>query len=166
MRPQGIVSSVTGGSERLAASTPAQVRFRLDLRITTAQTPAGVTREVRAEVERLGEKLGAELHVEQVAAVPASHTPPDAPIIRAAVAAWEAVAGERHVPIMGNSGATDANILRMRGVPTARVGMPKVASTPAGAPVDFTAGMNLVDLREMRRLVEILVRTVLLVGRT
>jgi succinyl-diaminopimelate desuccinylase len=166
MRPQGIVSSVTGGSERLAASTPAQVRLRLDLRITTAQTPAGVTREVRAEVERLGEKLGAELHVEQVAAVPASHTPPDAPIIRAAVAAWEAVAGERHVPIMGNSGATDANILRMRGVPTARVGMPKVASTPAGAPVDFTAGMNLVDLREMRRLVEILVRTVLLVGRT
>ena len=44
--------------------------------------------------------------------------------------------------------------------------MPKVATTPAGGAVDFTAGMNLVDLREMRRLVEILVRTVLLVGRT
>jgi succinyl-diaminopimelate desuccinylase len=159
MRPQGIVSSISGGSERLAASTPAQVRLRLDLRITTAQTPAGVTREVRAEVE----KLGADLRVEQVAAIPASHTPPDEPIVRAAVAAWEAVAGERHVPIMANSGATDANILRMRGVPTARVGMPKVPATPTGEPPDFTAGMNLADLREMRRLVEILVRTVLLV---
>ncbi|WP_432875340.1 M20/M25/M40 family metallo-hydrolase [Kribbella sp. CA-245084] len=165
MRPQGIVSSITGGADRLAASTPALVRLRLDLRITTAQTPAGVTRELRTEVRRLGEKLGADLEVRQVAAVPASHTPPDAPIVRATVAAWEAVAGERHVPIMANSGATDANILRMRGVPTARVGMPKVATTPAGDPVDFTAGMNLVDLREMRRLVEILVRTVLLVGR-
>jgi succinyl-diaminopimelate desuccinylase len=163
MRPQGIVSSITGGSERLAASTPALVRMRLDLRITTAQTPAGVTREVRAEVERLGGKLGAELRVEQVAAIPASHTSPDEPIVRAAVAAWEAVAGERHVPTMANSGATDANILRMRGVPTARVGMPKVPATPTGEPPDFTAGMNLADLREMRRLVEILVRTALLV---
>jgi hypothetical protein len=98
-----------------------------------------------------------------VAAIPASHTSPDEPIVRAAVAAWEAVAGERHVPIMANSGATDANILRMRGVPTARVGMPKVPATPAGEPPDFTAGMNLADLRELRRLVEILVRTVLLV---
>ncbi|MFI7062408.1 hypothetical protein ACIBL3_15600 [Kribbella sp. NPDC050124] len=159
MRPQGIVSSITGGSERLAASTPAQVRLRLDLRITTEQTAAAVTREVRAEVE----KLGADLRVEQVAAVPASHTSPDAPIVRAAVAAWEAVAAEAHVPIAQNSGATDANILRMRGVPTARVGMPKVPATPAGDPPDFTAGMNLADLREMRRLVEILVRTVLLV---
>jgi acetylornithine deacetylase/succinyl-diaminopimelate desuccinylase-like protein len=165
MRPQGIVSSISGGSERLAASTAALVRLRLDLRITTAQTPAGVTREVRTEVERLGEKLGAELRVEQVAAVPASHTSPDEPIVRAAVAAWEAVAGERHVPIMANSGATDANILRMRGVPTARVGMPKVPATPTGEPPDFTAGMNLADLGEMRRLVEILVRTVLFVER-
>ena len=153
MRPQGIVSSISGGSDRLAASTAALVRLRLDLRITTAQTPAGVTREVLAEVERLV----------QVAAVPASHTSPDAPIVRAAVSAWEAVAGERHVPITANSGATDANILRMRGVPTARVGMPKVPLTPAGEPPDFTAGMNLADLREMRRLVEILVRTVLFV---
>jgi hypothetical protein len=81
--------------------------------------------------------------------------------VKATVAAWEAVAGERHEPIRGNSGATDANILRMRGVPTARVGMPKVPSAPDGGPVDFTLGMNLVDLREMRRLVEVLVRTVL-----
>ena len=157
MRPQGVVSSVAGGFDRLAASTPAAVRLRLDLRLTTGQTPAGVTREVRDEVRR----LGADLWVEQVAAIPASHTPPGSPIVRAAVAAWEAVAGEPHSPITANSGATDANILRMRGVPTARVGMPKVPAAPGGGPVDFTLGMNLVDLREMRRLVEVLARTVL-----
>jgi succinyl-diaminopimelate desuccinylase len=161
MRPQGVVSSVAGGLDRLAASTPALVRLRLDLRLTTEQTPAGVTREVRAEMSGLGEKLGAELRVEQVAAIPASHTPPSSPVVRAAVAAWEAVAGAPHEPIRENSGATDANVLRMRGVPTARVGMPKVLTAPGGGPVDFTLGMNLVDLRQMRRLVEVLVRIVL-----
>src|SRR5207244_13026095 len=77
MRPQGIVSSISGGSDRLAASTAALVRLRLDLRITTEQAPAGVIREVRAAVERLGENLRADLRIEQVAAVPASHTSPD-----------------------------------------------------------------------------------------
>ena len=148
---------MVGGFSRLAASTPALVRLRLDVRLTTAQSPASVTREVRAEVRR----LGADLRVSQVAAIPATHTSPSSPVVRAAVGAWEAVAGERHVPVTGNSGATDANVLRMRGVPTARVGMPKVTTAPDGGPVDFTLGMNLVDLGAMSRLVEVLVRTVL-----
>lgn len=161
MRPQGIVSSITGGSARLAASTPAEVRLRLDVRLTTEQTPASVTREVRAEVRRIARELDADLRIEQIAAIPASRTSPESPIVRAAVAAWEAVARAPHVPVGQNSGATDANILRMRGVPTARVGMPKVTTGPDGCGVDFTLGMNLADLREMARLVEVLVRTVL-----
>jgi hypothetical protein len=40
--------------------------------------------------------------------------------------------------------------------------MPKVPCGIGGADVDFTLGMNLVDVREMRRLVEILVRAALL----
>jgi LytS/YehU family sensor histidine kinase len=63
------------------------------------------------------------------------------------VAAWESVAGLPHEPILRNSGATDANVLRMRGVPTARVGMPKVTRGLNGEAVDFTLGMNLVDRR-------------------
>jgi hypothetical protein len=101
-----------------------------------------------------------ELRVAQTAAVPGTRTPADHPIIRAAVKSWEEVAGAQHQLIGANSGATDANILRLRGVPTARIGMPKVGQGPDGEPVDFTLGMNLVDLREMRRLVEVLVRTV------
>ncbi|TMR05027.1 M20 family metallopeptidase [Actinomadura soli] len=162
MRPQGVVSSVAGGLGHLAASTPATVRLRVDVRLTTRQTPATVTREVRAFVAAMGRDLGADLRVEQIAAVPASHTDPGSPVVRAAVRAWEAVAGVRHRPIRENSGATDANVLRMRGIPTARVGMPKVPRGPAGESVDYTLGMNLVDVREARRLVEVLVRTVLL----
>ncbi|MDF1604497.1 peptidase dimerization domain-containing protein [Nocardioides sp. YIM 152315] len=162
MRPQGIVAGVHGGDDRLAAATPAVVRLRLDVRLTTEQTGPGVVREVRAEVQQICEELGVdEVSVEQVAYVPATRTAHDSPVVRAATEAFETVSGGPHIPIGQNSGATDANILRMRGVPTARVGMPKVPRAPDGGEVDFTLGMNLVDLGEMRRLAEILVRTVL-----
>lgn len=162
MRPQGIVAGVHGGADRLAAATPATVRLRLDVRLTTEQTAPGVVREVAEEVRRVAADLGVEgVTVTQVAHVPATRTDPAAPVVRATVEAFEAVSGATHVPLGQNSGATDANVLRMRGVPTARVGMPKVATGPDGAEVDFTRGMNLVDVTEMRRLGEILVRTVL-----
>lgn len=159
MRPQGVVSSVHGGFERLAASTSASVRVRMDIRMTPEQTAQSVVREVRKALTPVEVELGVTFPVRQVASVPASRTDPDAPIVRAAVAAWEAVAGERHEPVLANSGATDANILRMRGVPTVRVGMPKIQVGPKGRPVDFTLGMNAVDVGEMRRLVEVLVRS-------
>lgn len=162
MTPQGVVSSISGGLERLAASTPAAVTLRLDLRLTTRQTPPSVVREVRAMLAGVSESLGVEVSARQVAAIPASCTPPDSPVILAAVEAFETVSGATHQVIMDNSGATDANILRMRGVPTARVGMPKVSAVPDGSHIDFTRGMNLVDVRDMQRLAEILIRTVFL----
>lgn len=161
MRPQGIVSSVTSGNERLAAATSALVRLRLDVRLTPDQTPPEVVREVRDQVDRISRDLGVPIRTRQIAAVPGSRTDPGHPIVRAAVRAWEAVAGHPHEPIRQNSGATDANIIRLRGVPTARVGMPKVLTAPDGGPVDFTLGMNIVDVTQVRRLVEVLARIVL-----
>ena len=70
--------------------------------------------------------------------------------------AWEAIENRPHQPITGTSGATDANILRNRGIPTVRVGMPKVSGTPF--PVDFAMGMNAVDLRDAVKLTRHLVR--------
>ena len=161
MRPQGVVSSVVGGFDRLAASTSALVRLRLDVRMTPDQTAPAVVREVREQTRRVAEELGVEIHVRQVAAVPGTRTDRDEPIVRATTEAWEQVAGRPHELILANSGATDANMLRLRGIPTARVGMPKVLTAPDGGPVDFTLGMNIVDVNEVRRLVEVLVRTVL-----
>lgn len=164
MRPQGIVSSVVGGFDRLAASTSALVRLRLDVRMTPDQTAPDVVRQVRARLRVLSDELGVALVARQVAAVPGTRTDAQSEVVLATTAAWEAVAGRPHEPILANSGATDANILRLRGVPTARVGMPKVMVAPDGGPVDFTLGMNIVDLNEVRRLVEVLVRTVLALG--
>jgi hypothetical protein len=78
-------------------------------------------------------------------------------VCRSAIAAWEAAEGREHEVIRGNSGATDANILRGRGIPTVRIGMPKVTDAPFE--IDFAMGMNTVDVRAMERLTRHLVRT-------
>jgi hypothetical protein len=42
--------------------------------------------------------------------------------------AWEFVESKKHAPRTKTSGATDANILRAAGIPTARLGMPRQKS--------------------------------------
>ncbi|WP_439657644.1 M20 family metallopeptidase [Lentzea sp. HUAS TT2] len=151
--PQGVIGSIAGGWERMLAVTPAACRIRLDLRIAPGTTPMSVKRELAAFLARFEDVLG----VEMVLAIPGTSTPPDAPIVRTAIEAWERTSGRPHQPIPDNSGATDANVLRSRGIPTVRTGMPKVASTEFD--VDFSRGMNTVDVRAMRRLCEVLART-------
>lgn len=153
--PQGVIGSIAGGWERMLAVTPAACRIRVDLRIAPGTKPLAVKRELAAFLAELDPALD----LEMVLAIPGTSTPPDAPVVRAAVDAWERTSGRAHDPVPDNSGATDANILRARGIPTARVGMPKVAS--AEFDVDFSRGMNTVDVRAMRRLCEVLARTTL-----
>ncbi|WP_216896875.1 M20 family metallopeptidase [Nocardia alni] len=155
--PQGIIGSIAGGWERMLAVTPAACRIRMDVRIAPQTMPLAIKRELGEFVAQVGTELGVSLGFEMVLAIPGTHTPPDAPIVRTAVAAWEQTAGRAHEPVPDNSGATDANILRARGIPTVRIGMPKVA----GEDIDFSAGMNTVDVRAMRRLCEVLARITL-----
>jgi acetylornithine deacetylase/succinyl-diaminopimelate desuccinylase-like protein len=146
--PQGIIGSIRGGWERMLAVTPAACRIRLDLRIAPGQSPIQLKREVREAVEGFARELDLDVTVDLVNAIPASRTDPNEWIISAAIEAWETVNGRPHQPIADNSGATDANILRNRGIPTARVGMPKVEHASA----EFTLGMNTVDVAAMQRL--------------
>jgi hypothetical protein len=76
--------------------------------------------------------------------------------VSTAGAAGEAETGRPHEPARRTSGATDANILRRRGIPTVRVGLPK--STDDGGPLDFAAGMNTVDVDALETLTRYLVR--------
>ena len=157
--PQGVIGAIAGGWERLLAVTPAACRIRLDLRIAPGTTPPAAKRELAGYLAHLGNELGVELGLELVLAIPGTHTPPGTPFVRAAIDAWERTTGQPHEPVADNSGATDANILRGRGIPTVRVGMPKVVSDQFD--VDFSRGMNTVDVRAMRRLCEVLARITL-----
>ncbi|GAB2587256.1 hypothetical protein Aab01nite_50420 [Paractinoplanes abujensis] len=152
--PQGIIGSIAGGWERMPAVTPAACRVRLDIRLAPGQEPLAVRRELADFLRGVAGELAAEIDCELVNHIPASATDPGAWVITETIRAWEAASGREHTPVPDNSGATDANILRARGIPTARVGMPK-APLPG---IDFALGMNTVQVTEMRRLSEVLAR--------
>lgn len=157
--PQGIVSAIEGGWPRMAAVTPALCRFYVDLRTSPRSTPAQVAREFGQALDaivRAHPEL--ELDWSMVLSIPGTSTPEDAFVVQAAQAAWEEATGRPHEPIVGNSGATDANILRSRGLPTARIGMDRIGAD-APLPLDFASGQNVVDVREALRLARHLVHT-------
>ena len=153
-----MIGSIAGGWERMPAVTPAVCRIRLDVRVPPGERPLDVRRDLETFVRDVRADTGIGLDCELVNAIPASCTDPDSWVVTETVRAWEAVAGRPHAPAGDNSGATDANILRARGIPTARVGMPKVL--PQGTVPDFARGMNTVDVNAMRRLCEVLARVV------
>ncbi|MGY0055294.1 M20 family metallopeptidase [Streptomyces sp. LZ34] len=156
--PQGIVASIRGGWPRMAAVTPAVCTLMVDLRISPDTTPMQAKREFADALAALrAASPGLDVRAEMVLAIPGTRTPRESWINRSATAAWEALEGREHEVIAGNSGATDANILRGRGIPTVRVGMPKVAEAPFE--IDFARGMNTVSLRAMEKLTHHLIRT-------
>ncbi len=151
--PQGIVASIEGGLPRMAAVTPATVVLRVDLRLAPGMSVMAARREFADAMRALpGVLPGVDVDWDLVVAVPGSASPRDCFVAGAARAAWEQAEGRPHAEIDGMSGATDANILRNRGIPTVRVGMPKVPD------LGFSEGMNTVDVREMERLTRLLIR--------
>ena len=157
-RPQGIVAAVSGGDPQATAFTGCACEFTVDLRI-----PPGVDADSaeRALSDRIGQRaaaIGADATVIGTVAIPGTSTRPSEPVVQVAIEAWEAEAGRPHEPSRGMSGATDANVLRAGGVPTARVGLPKVAAH--GVEVDFQYGMNAVAPEDQVALSRHLIRTV------
>jgi acetylornithine deacetylase/succinyl-diaminopimelate desuccinylase-like protein len=156
--PQGNIGAIRAGWPRMASVSSAAATMVIDLRIAPRTTPAQARREFAGFVAELFRTHpGLELDWEMVLSIPGTATSQDSWINRAAVEAWEHEMGRPHRPIFANSGATDANILRSRGVPTARIGMDRIGPD-APIPLDFPAGMNVADLREMRRLTRHLIR--------
>lgn len=153
--PQGVVARIEGGWDRTAAVTPASCRLRIDLRLSPRTTPTAARREFGAFVARWrAQHPGVPVDHEMSVAVPGTTSDPASFVCRSAGAAWEAVEGRAHEEQTGTSGATDANILRSAGIPTARIGMPK----PAQAGGDFALGMNACDVDDMVVLTTLLVR--------
>jgi succinyl-diaminopimelate desuccinylase len=146
--PQGVVSFIEAGWRRMPAFTPAICRFRVDLRIAPDTTPAAAKQAFGDMIESTARDLGIDVEWETIVEIPGSRTPMDNWIIRSAISGWETIEGRPHEVISGLSGATDANILRAAGVPTARVGLPKARLSN----MDFALGMNAANVADMMRL--------------
>jgi acetylornithine deacetylase/succinyl-diaminopimelate desuccinylase-like protein len=156
LEPQAMVASLRSGWQRTAAFLPAVATLRVDQRLLPDTSPLDAHRGLLAELSTL---IDVDLSAELVLAIPGSRTPIDHWIFAAGRRAWEVIEQRRHVEPTGQSGATDANILRNRGIPTMRIGLPKVLVD--GHELGFAEGMNTVDAASMTTLAELLVRTVI-----
>jgi len=161
LSPQGNIGAIRAGWMHLPAVSPGQASFMVDLRTSPDSTPSSVRREFGAAIAGIRDRHPElEISWEMVLSIPGTRTDTDDRVVRSAIRAWESETGRPHEPILGMSGATDANILRGRGVPTARIGMDRIGPD-APLPLDFPAGMNVVDVREMERLSRHVIRTAL-----
>jgi acetylornithine deacetylase/succinyl-diaminopimelate desuccinylase-like protein len=153
--PQGSIGAIEAGWPHKPAFIPAACDLYLDLRISPRTDPQDARRQLLDALEDIKRRHdGLEVDGEMILAIPGATTPPDSWIIKSSVRAWEAVAGRPHAPRPGTSGATDANILRGRGIPTARLGMPP----PRSPPYENTFSMGVVELDGMVELTKCLVR--------
>jgi acetylornithine deacetylase/succinyl-diaminopimelate desuccinylase-like protein len=153
--PQGNVGAIEGGWPHQPAFTPALCHLYVDLRLAPRDDPVAVRRELDATLARIqAAHPELDLASEMIAAVPSVSTAPDNWIVQSCMRAWEAVTGEPHRPRVGTSGTTDAVILRGRGIPTARIGLP-----PPLRPLPFAGQftMGAVEARGMEQLTRCLV---------
>jgi acetylornithine deacetylase/succinyl-diaminopimelate desuccinylase-like protein len=155
--PQGSLGAIEGGWTNKPTFVPAACDLYLDLRISPRTSVPDLRRQFEdamADLRRRHPDIP--LTWEMLLAVPGTHTDPGSWIVQSCVRGWEDVEGRPHAPRLNQSGATDANILRGHGLPTARVGMARVPDD-APMPDDFSKGMNVVSVREMERLTRCLV---------
>jgi len=156
-RPQGHIAHMESGWKRMPAFTPEAARFLIDLRFTPQQNADDVEAECVTAIEGFAAKLGLNITTKRIQTIDGSHTDPSDPIIKTTTEVWEHLNDRPHESFKVMSGATDANILRQNGIPTARIGLAK-AKIPG---VDFALGMNCVAISELRHLTKFLTLSVL-----
>jgi acetylornithine deacetylase/succinyl-diaminopimelate desuccinylase-like protein len=127
--PQGSINAIQAGWTHKPAFVPAACHLYVDLRISPRVNPTEAKRQFAEAIARIV-KINPELTIEweMILSIPGSFTDPNNWIIQSCIRAWEFVESKKHQPRTGTSGATDANILRAAGIPTARLGMPRRAS--------------------------------------
>jgi acetylornithine deacetylase/succinyl-diaminopimelate desuccinylase-like protein len=159
--PQGSVGAIQGGWPEKPSFIPAVCNVYVDMRISPRTDPLDAHRQLEGALERIrAAHPGLAVSSEMILAIPGGTTPPENWIIQSSVKAWEAVARTEHQAQTLTSGATDANILRGRGIPTARIGMPPGAQLERFKPV-FSMGVVSVDamVALTRSLVTIIIDT-------
>ncbi len=153
--PLGTVSAIGGGWPEKPAFLPDACAVYVDLRISPRTTPDEAARQLAQALDAIcASEPGITVDCETIAAIPGTSTAPENWIVRSSIAAWEAAYGRPHVLRTGTSGATDANILRAHGVPTARIGMPALG---ADAPFAGLFSMGVVSTAAIQQLTAALI---------
>jgi len=132
--PQGSVGAIQGGWTYKPSFVPSACDLYVDIRIGPRTDPAQLDYEFSQALARIqAQNPGLELEHDMILSLPGTHTDPQNWIVQSLMRAWESEEGQPHKPILNTSGATDAAILRSRGIPTARLGLPRFQA-PAAYP--------------------------------
>jgi acetylornithine deacetylase/succinyl-diaminopimelate desuccinylase-like protein len=158
--PQGSVNAMQAGWTHKPAFVPAACHFYVDLRISPRVSPAQAKQQFGAAIERIV-KANADLAIdwEMILGIPGSFTDPHNWIIQSTMRAWEFVENKKHSARIKTSGATDANILRAAGIPTARLGMPRAANVNLNQRSRFS--METSNVAAMKELTKCLIYAVI-----
>ncbi|MCX6422778.1 MAG: acetylornithine deacetylase [Actinobacteria bacterium] len=140
INPEGWISAVRAGDPTRPAFPPATTEIFLDVRISPRTSPA----QVRHQFHQLMESIKAnhpdfEIAWEMYGSMPGGATSPDNWIIQSSQRGFEVETGEPYVSTPYQAGQTDGTMIRVLGVPTARVGYPM---PPAHAPEELKAGLG------------------------
>lgn len=157
VRPQAVVSQIESGWRRMPAFTPDTCRFLVDLRFGPNMTADAAEQQFRDVFDTLCSRHQLEADFTRIQTINASRTDRTDPIIETVIRNWEELKQRPHEPFTEMSGATDANIIRQHGIPTARVGLPKAGIEG----LDFQLGMNCASISDMRDLTRLLLASTL-----
>ena len=140
LAPQGAVGSIEGGWPFKPEFIPSLCRIYVNLHTNAAERPAQIRREFGAFIDRFrAEHPDIELSWDMLQSMAGSRTEPSNWIVQSCWRAWEEIEGEPHTPPRGMSGTTDGNVLRLRGIPTVRIGLPGLISQDGSWPPFFDA---------------------------
>lgn len=156
--PQANLTAVRAGLTDRLAYIPALSELYVDMRIPPDVQPPDAIAALRKALDSIGRSVpGLNPEVDVLVLIPGTITDSHSWVVQSAIDAWESVEGRPHEPPTGGSGTTDGNILRGRGIPTARIGTPRMGRVPE-LPDDFSAGMNAINLAAMEKLTRKLIR--------
>ena len=159
--PQGSINAVEAGWPYKPAFVPAACYLYVDLRISPRTDPMQAKQELGQALAEIRRAVpGLELDSAMILAIPGTTTDPENWIVQSCMRAWEYVERKPHTPNTRTSGATDANILRSWGIPTARLGIPFL-NKDAGATNHRRFSMSVSDLPGMRQLTKCLVYAII-----
>ena len=158
--PQGSINAIQAGWTYKPAFVPAACHFFVDLRVSPRVSPVEAKRQFGDAIERIVKTDPTlSLEWEMILSIPGSFTDPNNWIVQSCTRAWEFVENQKHKPRTGTSGATDANILRAAGIPTARLGMPRRQN--ANEPQRSVFSMETSNMASMKQLTKCLVYAVI-----
>ena len=154
--PQGSINAIQAGWTHKPAFVPAACHFYVDLRISPRVSPPEAKRQFGEAIGRIvKENPDLSIEWEMILSIPGSSTDPHNWIVQSTMRAWELVENKKHTPRTKTSGATDANILRAAGIPTARLGMPR--PTKAGQNERSRFSMETSSIAGMKQLTQCLI---------